>query len=327
MSASTIMNGGFNFDSLNPGRGSSQSAPGSSSGTGGLLSSVALSLANFQSQTLGSLLGSASGDNANDANSFSALLAAQKAAPSHQASVAGSTEASTLSATGRNTSLFDPESGYQMMSVINNDDVAYKAEFSEMGQMKSYVAEMQQDGASLGSIDAATGNDSIKTQLQQFAGQYNDWVQRFDPDMQSGGILAGTQAAQVSRYELDRSVENMFNGAKDGLHGLADLGFTIDPTTKLATLDTAKLDAVLASNKQGVVDTVQEFSANFAKSAALLTSAGNFISNRLANLDRVIHYIADNKSALQAEFGLGDAAKPSGQVAQALAAYNQTYGV
>jgi hypothetical protein len=324
MSVSELSNAGFNWSLLNQGKLSNQSPL---SGTGSVGSSSAsdfaatltLQLANFQSQTLGSLMSSAFGaDNVDSSSSFSALLTSPSASSAAQ---------TALSASGRNTALFDPESAYQMMSVINSADVTYKAQFSELSQMKSYVAEMRLDGESLGSISASTGNDSIKAQLQTFANQYNDWAKRFDADMQQGGVLADTQAAQVSRYELDQSIENVFNGAKDGLHGLRDLGFTIDPNTKLATLDTAKLDSVLASNRQGVVDTVQEFSANFVKSAALLNSDGNFIPNRLANLDRVIDYIADNKTSLQAEFGMGDSAKPSAQVAKALAAYKQTYGV
>jgi hypothetical protein len=72
---------------------------------------------------------------------------------------------------------------------------------------------------------------------------------------------------------------------------------------------------------------VQAFSANFAKSAELLNSDGNFIPNRLANLNRAITYIDDNKTSLQAEFGLGDSVNPSAQVAKALAAYKQIGGV
>lgn len=328
MSVSGLANTGFNFALLNTSSTSKQSSlstadQAGSSSASSFSSSLALSIANFQSQTLGVLLGSGFGaDSANDPNSLNALLASLN--PSADSPVA---PANGLSATGRNSALFDPESAYNMMSVINNQDVSYKAQFSELSQMQSYLSEMQQDGQSLGNINAASGNDSIKSQLEKFAGQYNDWVQRFDADMQRGGVLADTQAAQVSRHELEQSVENIFNGASDGLHGLRDLGFSIDPTSKLATFDSTKLDAVLASNKQGAVDTLQEFSANFAKSAQLLNSAGNFIPNRLDNLSRVIDYVADNKTSLQAEFGLGNAAKPTGQVAQALAAYNKIYEI
>lgn len=328
MSVSGLSNTGFNFALLNP---SSTSKPLSlsaadqagSSSASSFSSSLALSMANFQSQTLGVLMGSGFGaDSANDPNSLNTLLASlNPSADSPSALTNG------LSATGRNSALFDPESAYNMMSVINNKDVSYKAQFSELSQMQSYLAEMQQDGQNLGNISTSTSNDSIKSQLEKFAAQYNDWVQRFDADMQRGGILADTQAAQVSRHELEQSVGNIFNGASDGLHGLRDLGISIDPTSKLARFDSTKLDAVLASNKRGAVDAVQEFSANFAKSAELLNSAGNFIPNRLNNLSRVIDYVADNKTSLQAEFGLGNAAKPTGQVAQALAAYNKIYGI
>lgn len=302
----------FNPALLNPVANKAMSA---TSGAGGV-AALLLNAASFKSQMLSFLTGAAE-----DGKSSGKSSAADTAT-----ALPGSANASGLSASGRNLSLFDPESGYRMMSLINNNDVAYKAQFSELSQMKSYLGGMQQAAQGLGSIDTTTDNASIKAQLQNFAAQYNDWMQRFDADMSKDGVLAGTQAAQVSRYELDQSVENVFNGAKDGLNGMADLGLTIDPQTKRAVFDGTKLDAVLGSNKQGAVDTVQQFSANFAKSAELLNSDGNFIPNQLNNLNRAIHYIDDNQASLQAEFGLGDSAKPSGQVAQALLAYNQMAG-
>lgn len=265
-----------------------QGGKGKSSVAKGDASTFALYLANFQAQSLGALVGS-------------------------------------IPATGRNTSLFNPESAYKMMSAINNADVTYKAQFSELSQMHAYVVELRQDAKNLGSLDTSTDNVGIKSQLQTFVSQYNDWVQRFDADMQSGGVLANTRAAQIARYELDQSIKNIFNGASDGLNGLRDLGFSINPNTQLATLDMEKLDSVLASNKRGAIGTLQQFSANFARAAELLDSAGNFIPRQLANLGRAIHYIDDNKSSLQAEFGLGDTAMPSGQIAQALAEYNKAY--
>lgn len=226
---------------------------------------------------------------------------------------------------GRNMSLSDPESAYKMMTLINNKDVLYKAQYSELHQMGAAVSRMQEAGQNLGNVTTATGNDDIKTSLQGFVNRYNDWIQRFNPDMQNGGLLSGTQAAQVSRHELEQSVKNIFNGAKDGVHGLGDLGISVDPVSQILALDSTKLNPMLASAKPGVVDTIQEFSANFAKSASLLNANNNFIPNQLDNLNRVIRYIKDNSDSLQTEFGTGDAAKPTGQVAQALAAYKQSY--
>jgi hypothetical protein len=289
--------------------------------------SLLFGIADFKSQAL-SLLTNSAPDFRNDF--LSALLAPQQdsnKAPTDILSLLTGGGIKGLSSDGRNMALFDPESAYKMMSVINNRDVTYKAQFSEISQMQSYVSGMQDAGQSLGSIALSTGNDSIKSQLQNFTDQYNHWIQRFNPDMQKGGLLADTQAAQVSIYELEQSVKNIFNGIKGGVHGLRDLGVSMDPHTKLATLDATKLDAILTANKQGAVDTLQDFSANFSKSAGLLNAKDNFIPNQLNNLNKVIHYVADNKQNLQTEFGTGDPAKPTGQIAEALAAYNQTYGV
>lgn len=300
------------------------------------ISPVSISL--MQAQLLNSLMSSGSDTKNNDswATIFSLLasngtqldqLSSDPLSLLTQGSNISQSSIKGIPAAGRNMALADPESAYKMMTVINKDDVSYKAQFSELSQMKSYVFQMQDAGQGLGSIVLSTGNDSIKSQLQDFVGQYNNWIQRFSPDIQQGGLLADTQAARASRFELEQNVNNRFFGIKDGVHGLGDVGITIDPNTRLASLDTAKLDSVLATNKQGVVDTVQEFSTNFTKSASLLNSEGNFILKQLGNLDRVIHYIADNKDSLQKEFGIGDPAKPTGQIAQALAAYNQTYGI
>ncbi|MBV5336915.1 MAG: flagellar filament capping protein FliD, partial [Deltaproteobacteria bacterium] len=163
----------------------------------------------------------------------------------------------------------------------------------------------------LAEVDPTMSNEAITTRLQEFANKYNEWSTRFEGTVQTGGVLAGTQAAEISLYELEKSVGNPFNGAKDGIHGLQDLGLTINPATNLASLDTTKLDAMLSSKKTAAVDAIDSFSANFAKSAELLNSPNNFIPNRLANLDKVIDYVGDNKTSLQAEFGLGDPAKPS----------------
>lgn len=301
------------------------------------ISSASISL--FQSQVLGSLTSSSVGARSDDswATMFSLLVpkGAQTGSLSsdplslliQSGNINPGGSIKGISAAGRNMALFDPESAYKMMTVINKDEVDYKAQFVELSQMESYVFQMRDAGRSLGNIALSTGNDSIKSQLQDFVGQYNNWIQRFNPDIQQGGLLADTQAAKASRFELEQNVNNHFFGIGDGVHGLSDLGITIDSKTHLATLDTAQLDSLLAGNKQGAVDAVQEFSANFAKSASLLNSDGNFIPKQLDNLNRAVHYIADNKDSLQKEFGTGNAAKPAGQVAQALAAYNQTYGV
>lgn len=280
-------------------------------------SSLSLQLVTFQSQSLDALLGSSS-----DFGSIFQTASDTASASDALAALGGG--ASGLSSTGYNTSLFDPQSAFDMMSVINQKDADYKAQFSELNQMGTDVSTMASAAQTLSGISTATSDDGIRGQLQSFVDQYNAWVKRFDGDMQQGGVLNGTQAAEVSRWELDQSVESRFYGVADGLNGLGSLGITIDPATGLASLDASKLDSVLASNRQGVVDTVQEFSTAFAKSANLLNSDGNFIPNQLNNLNGAIQYIGNNIASWRSEFGTGAPATiSSADAARALAAYNQ----
>lgn len=225
---------------------------------------------------------------------------------------------------GRNMTLPDPESAYRMMTLINDKDVFYKAQFHELGEMGEAVAEMRQAGRKLAGVEA--GHDEIEAGLQDFVAGYNDWIGRFAPDLGGDGLLAGTQAAQISRYELEQSVRNMFIGVGVGLSGIDDIGVDVMPDGTLS-LDEAKLDAMLDSNMQAVASATREFGAHFARSAEMLNADNNFIPNQLDNLNRAIRYINENLAEWQKEFGLGDVARPSGQVARALAAYRQTAGV
>ncbi len=331
MSVNGINSNRFDFSTLLGGKATTPAT--GSPGAVDFSSALKLQMASLESQTVGSLVSSALGSGkVSGGTSFADILGAGKAAGTSSldallASAAGINGTTGVSAAGRNMALFDPESAYRMMTNINAMAVTYKAEASEMGDMKSYVSTLQQAAITLGGTDGSTGGEDIRSRVQAFADAYNGWMQRFGSELQDGGMLAGTQAAKVSQWELEQSVANPFNGAKDGLHGMADLGLSIDPVTKLATVDNARLDAALASNKKAAMGALHEFTANFAKSAGLLNAAGNFISNRLDNLSRVIGYIDTNMASLQAEFGLGDPAKPTGQQAKALASYNATHGM
>jgi hypothetical protein len=275
---------------------------------------VLLELASFRSQALSSLMSLSSDQSGSSSTSDFAKILGMKTG-----------EADT--STGRNMSLRDPEAAYDMMTQINEFAVTFKAQFSELSELGESVEQMEAVGGQLSDIDPATDNAAILAQLQDFVAQYNTYVDHFTPEVQPGGLLDNVQAAEISLYELEQSIQNMFNGARDGLNGMADLGISIDPFTHRAALDVNELNAVLASNKSGAVNTIDEFSANFAKSADLLNSAGNFIPNSLDNRGRAIQYITDNITSLQTEFGTGDQARPKGQVAKALAAYESAFGI
>jgi hypothetical protein len=288
------------------------------------------SLAELRTQNFGAVISlfAASGDSpkARTAAPIDALLAARGLAPAATTSgspspvgafgglppAAGIAGISApggiagLSPAGRNLALFDPESAYRMMTLINRKEVQYKAEFTRIGEMGSALAGLQQDGLRLAASDAAAQPAGIESSLADFVARYNTWVVAFDADMQPDGLFTGTQAARAARFALKQSIENPFFGAAQGIRGLRDLGVTIDPASGQAALDTARLANAFAANRDGALAALHEFGRSFARSAELLVSAGNFIDNRTQNLDRVIRHLAGQKPALQAEFGLGD---------------------
>lgn len=274
-------------------------------------SALQLEIASFRSQMLSSLL---SGSDEAPPADFAELLGAKTAGPD-------------AAAGGRNLALRDPESGYKMMSQINSFEMSFKAQYAELNALGEGVEHMEAVGAGLGDIDTSTGNAEIIDRLRDFVDQYNAWEDRFDHTVEAGGVLDNVQAAEVSLWELEQSIRSIFNGAAADVGGLPDIGITIDPGTKQAALDVGRLESMLTGNKQGVVSAIGEFSANFAKSADLLNAEGNFIPNALGNRDRAIDYIADNRASLQTEFGTGDAARPAGDVAKALAAYEAIFSI
>ncbi|WP_348945402.1 flagellar filament capping protein FliD [Chitinibacter sp. FCG-7] len=245
----------------------------------------------------------------------------------HDLQVNTSQGISGLSTLGRNLALSDPESAYRMMSHINQLGVIYPAQSARLSNMQSGVSELAQAAKPLSKIDATADFASVKVQLQNLADQYNQWRRNFDADLQDPELLAGTQAAQVARYELAQSIASPFHGAQHGIQGMAALGLTIDPVTNMAQLDTQKLSALWQQQPSAAAAAVSDFGAHFAQSATLLTEQNNFFAKQQANLAKVISYMDTNKAKLQQEFGLGDPPQPSSSVARAYADYQRRNGL
>ncbi|MGZ5788651.1 MAG: hypothetical protein ACXWJF_04305, partial [Burkholderiaceae bacterium] len=97
---------------------------------------------------------------------------------------------------------------------------------------------------------------------------------------------------------------------------------TVDPKTGLASIDETQLDNVLAQDTDQDVHTIVDFAKQFAQTTATLNSTGNAQDKQLTNLDRAIHWIADNRTSVAQEFGPGAAATPNDAFAHAAAAYS-----
>jgi hypothetical protein len=294
------------------------------------LSALAQQISQFKTQTLSDLNGSrASGASAFDLNQ---LAAGYLAGSLTNTQSAGNTSASTaissiagLSPTGRNLALPDPESAYRMMSHINQLAVQYPAQSSRLSTMQEGVSQLTKPADRLASLSPTADLATVQQSLQALVDQYNQWRFDFNADLQDPELLAGTQAAQVARYELAQSIASPFHGAERGIQGMAVLGLTIDPTSQTAKLDPAQLAAQWQRQPEAAMAAINQFGAHFSRSANLLTERDNFFAKQQANLGRVIEYMQQNLPQLQQEFGLGDPAQPSPSVARAYADYQRRH--
>lgn len=234
-------------------------------------------------------------------------------------------EGSPRTLAGRNTALRDPEAAFSMMTKINRWDVDFKAQYAELDAMSAGLERMEAIGGALADIEAGDGDAAIIERLQGFIDAYNVWEDRFDDAVAQGGVLDGVQAPEVAMNALEQSIRNIFHGAAEGVRGLGELGIDIDPATKQARLDVARLETTLAGNREGAMAAIDAFGAHFARSADLLNAEDNFMVHALDNRSRAIRFIAENHTAWQQEFGTGEAAGPTGATAQALAAYNAAF--
>lgn len=225
--------------------------------------------------------------------------------------------------TGLDASQSFSKPGQNMVTVLNRVEVTFKAQFSELGAMRNSLVHEQDAAQKLKALTPQTPDADIKAALADFVARYNAGVDRFAPSVAKGGILEGSWEAERARFATERDINYLLNGAEAGLKGgLAALGISTDPKTKLASVDQQQLDAALAANKGNVVAALTSFAGTFSDTIAALNAAGHAQMRQMANLDRAVHWIDANKADVQKEFGPGAAATPSDAFAKAAALYD-----
>ncbi len=214
--------------------------------------------------------------------------------------------------------------GQNMVTVLNRVEVTFKAQFSELGEMRKSLVAEQAAAKRLAGLDDASTSADIKAELAHFVDTYNAGVNRFAPAVDKGGILEGSWEAGRARFATERDISYILNGSEVGIKGdLAQLGITTDPKTGLASIDNARLDGALAKDRGHVVASVTAFANTFVTTVDYLNAKGHSQQRQMANLDRAVHWIKDNKTAVQKEFGPGAAATPNAAFAKAAAQYDQ----
>ncbi len=214
--------------------------------------------------------------------------------------------------------------GQNMVTVLNRVEVTFKAQFSELGEMRHGLVAEQAAAKRLGGLTDDSAAAEIKAEIAHFVDTYNAGVNRFAPAVDKGGILEGSWEAQRARFATRRDISYILNGSEKGIKGdLAKLGITTDPKTGLAVIDQAMLDGALAADKALVVNAVTAFADTFATTVDFLNAKGHSQQRQMNNLDRAVNWIDDNREAVQKEFGPGAAATPNDAFAKAAANYDK----
>lgn len=213
--------------------------------------------------------------------------------------------------------------GQNMVTVLNRVEITFKAQHSELGALKASLGGERQAASRLNALTATSSNADITAALDGFVASYNAGVKRFAPELAKGGILEGSWEATRARFATERDINYILNGAELGLKGgLAVLGISTDPKTALATVDHVQLGAALEREKASSVKALTSFATTFAATVDSLGAANHSHVRQMNNLDRAVHWIHDNKAAVQKEFGAGAAATPNEAFARAAAQYD-----
>jgi hypothetical protein len=225
--------------------------------------------------------------------------------------------------TGLDASQSFSRPGQNMVTVLNRVEVSFKAQFSELGEMRKSLIGEQDAARKLSALGAQSPPADITLALDAFVASHNAGVKRFAPAVAKGGILEGSWAAARARFVTERDINYILNGSELGLKGgLAALGISADPTSGLASIDHAQLDAALAKDKGAAVSAITAFAGTFVSTVDYLNAPDHAQLRQMGNLERAVHWIDANRAAVQKEFGPGQAATPDEAFAKAAARYD-----
>jgi hypothetical protein len=240
------------------------------------------------------------------------------------ASLRSATLPTSTTPTGLDASQSFSKPGQNMVTVLNRVEVTFKAQFAELGEMRTSLVHEQDAAQKFHALGPQSSNADITAAVDQFVAAHNAGVSRYAPEVAAGGILEGSWEAQRALFATDRDIDYILNGADTGVKNgsLAALGITTDPKTGLAAVDQAQLDAALAKDQGHAVAALNAFGGTFATTVDFLNAADHAQSRQMGNLDRAVHWIDANKADVQKEFGPGAAATPDDAFAKAAARYD-----
>lgn len=202
----------------------------------------------------------------------------------------------------------------ELMAKINQKQASYQAEFSVLAQLKSQMAQLGDSAEAsfgTGKLTTEMSNEEIKQRIHAFADAYNKSEASFDQFDGEGGMCDDQLSCEGPRFAMYRDINSPFNGAANGVRGLPAIGIEADQGHQIK-IDDAQLDAMLASNKEGVVAALNQFGDTFNQTADTWGADQHVLDNRMHRLADAVNWVEDRRASLEAEFGKGNQAAVSG---------------
>ncbi|HSG92116.1 MAG TPA: flagellar filament capping protein FliD [Methylotenera sp.] len=167
-----------------------------------------------------------------------------------------------------------------------------------------------------GTLTVSQDNASVKTKVNAFVEAYNALNQTmrqlasYDAETERAGPLLGDAALRGVQSQLRQTISGAVEGL--GVSTLAELGITTNKDTGGLTLETAKLDAVLASDfsavanifasENGLSNKLANVLERYAGSDGILDNRTSGLRSRIDTIDSDRERLADRLSAVEARY-------------------------
>lgn len=165
-------------------------------------------------------------------------------------------------------------------------------------------------------LTVSQDNEAVKTKVNTFVEAYNalnktiSQLSAFNPETKEAGALLGDSALRGVQSQLRQTISSAVGGL--GVSTLAELGITTNQENGNLTLDTAKLDSVLADNfsavsnifasENGLSKKLANVLERYAGSNGIIDNRTNGLRNQIEGIDSDRERLALRLEAVEARY-------------------------
>lgn len=174
----------------------------------------------------------------------------------------------------------------------------------------------QADPDTNANLAIARDDNSVTGAIQQFVESYNklrgvlDTLTAYDPVSKQAGLLQGDSTTASLSAKLRQSLSLTINGANEDMDTLAEIGITTDFETGKLTIDSEKLDGLVASNFgdfSSLFAGKDGFASQLDSIAEVYTRFDGILDNRSDGYTSQIDRINERREALNARMATVEA--------------------